>query len=399
MSAAMTSRERMLAALSCGEVDHPPLSFMIFHALQGRCANAVEFFQRQRDLGLDVCVELMRVVPSLDADSRDALGLPVRFGPDVRIREFVERPPGARYPLLHKEYETPDGTLNVIVNQTDDWPHGDHVPFFDDYVESRAVKPLVTGPEDLPALRHLLRPPEDADVRAARDIWPQAKEYAAREGLLVSGGRGVGADALGWLCGLQNVVFMAVDQPEFLHELLRIISEWNQSRMDIYLDEGVDLFVRRAWYEGTDFWSPALYERFLLPHLTEEARRVHQAGARFGYIHTSGTQPLMDMILDAGVDAVIGVDPVQGVGTNMAEMKRMAAGRACLWGGVNGFVTVEMGASDDIRAAVREAFETLGPDGFILSPVDNVCDRSEEVRAKVTVLIDAWRELAERGKT
>jgi hypothetical protein len=36
--------------------------------------------------------------------------------------------------------------------------------------------------------------------------------------------------------------------------------------------------------------------------------------------------------------------------------------------------------------------ETLGPAGFILSPVDNVVDRSDRTWGNVHALLAAWRE-------
>jgi hypothetical protein len=63
----------------------------------------------------------------------------------------------------------------------------------------------------------------------------------------------------------------------------------------------------------------------------------------------------------------------------------------CLWGGVNAFLTVERGTTGDIHDAVNGALEALGPDGFILSPVDNVRDTSEEVWRSTLALIDAWK--------
>ena len=103
--------------------------------------------------------------------------------------------------------------------------------------------------------------------------------------------------------------------------------------------------------------------------------------------------PIRWTIVEAGVDVLIGVDPIQGKGTDMAEMKRSAAGKLGLWGGVNGFLTVERGDPAGIRDAVKEALDAVGPDGFILSPVDNVRDTSDEVWANVVALIDAWKEM------
>jgi hypothetical protein len=55
----------------------------------------------------------------------------------------------------------------------------------------------------------------------------------------------------------------------------------------------------------------------------------------------------------------------------------------CAWGGINGAITVEMGTKADIDAAVREAITALGPDGVILSPVDNIRDPSAFIRCPI----------------
>jgi hypothetical protein len=67
----------------------------------------------------------------------------------------------------------------------------------------------------------------------------------------------------------------------------------------------------------------------------------------------------------------------------------------CTWGGVNAFVTVEMGSPAEIDAAVREAIAALGPEGFILSPVDNIRDPSEKVWENVLALIESWKRYRE----
>ena len=391
----MSSRERMLCAISGDAPDYVPLAFMIFAALRQQCTTPLEFFQRQMDLGLDTVVELFRLNEDEMGDCSDAYGPPVSFGPQVKVREWREVREDARYPLLHKAYDTPDGTLTCVVRQTADWPYGDHVPFLDDYIEARATKPLITQAADLAALRHLLSPPRRHEVERCRQLWAEGKRFAERHGLLAAGGWGIGADALAWLCGLQEAVVMAMDQPELLEAVLDVISEWNRWRMELVLDAGVDLFVRRAWYEGTDLWSPTLYRRFFLPRLKGEVRLAHEAGAKFAYILTSGATPLLDMLVEAGVDVLVGVDPIQGKGTDLEEMKHRAAGKLSLWGGVNGFLTVERGTPPGVHVAVRAAIHTLGPRGFILSPVDNVRDPSDETWANVLALIEAWREMRE----
>ena len=104
------------------------------------------------------------------------------------------------------------------------------------------------------------------------------------------------------LCGLDKAIFMAVDDPEFLHAILDTVAEWNLRRMEVMLDEGLDFFIRRAWYETTDFWSPAVYREFILPVLTKEAELAHHHGAKFCYVNTSSNIPLLDMFFKGEVD-------------------------------------------------------------------------------------------------
>lgn len=395
MVARLSSRDRMLTALNGEAPDYVPCSFMLFAALRKRCADQPEFVERQLEMGLDAYVQLPMRSPRgnrTQSEHHDLYGLPVRFDPRVEVKNWREEPAGSRYPLIHREYVTPAGTLHTAVSQTDDWPHGNRVPLFDDYVVPRARKHLVTCPDDLPALRYLLTPPTDEDVAAFREDAQAAKSFAAERDLLVVGQWGVLFDAACWLCGIQDLMLMAMMSPSFVRDLLAILHEWNQRRMDVVLAEGIDLLIRRAWYETADFLSPATYRQLILPLLGEDVEQAHQAGAKLALITTASYTPLLDMYLESGMDALIGLDPVQDPRAEFALTKRKFAGRICLWGGVNGFVTVETGSPKQVRTAVRAAVRQLGPGGgFILSPVDNVTADGEPVWDNVAAFIDEWR--------
>ncbi len=403
MLSKMSSRERLQAALNCEKPDHIPLAFMIFSALKERIReelgifDPVEFIETQLVLGLDTFVDLRHFTPeNYHIGHSDAPGFPVRFEKNVKTKEWVENKTGERYPILNKSYHTPSGDLSVTVNQTEDWPYldtskeGCQVPFMDDFLAPRCRKYLIEKKENLRAFRHLLLPPSKNDLKTCREAWDLGKILAEEHHLLLVGGWGVGSDALAWFCGLENAVYMALVDPDFFKELLDIIDQWNRQRMEAYLDYGIDLFVRRAWYEGTDFWSPELYRKFFYPIVKKEIKMAHEAGVKYGYILTSGSMPLHDMLLDLGIDVLIGADPIQGKGTDLKVMKSQLKGKICIWGGVNGFVTVEEGTEEDIDQAVENALQILGPDGFILSPVDNVRDPSNRVWEKVVKLIHAW---------
>jgi uroporphyrinogen-III decarboxylase len=393
MSEKLTSRERLLRALRHQETDYVPCSFMSFTAMRGRCQDPYEVCLKELAMGLDSYLFVPPTWRNQRPNHPDLRGLPVRLPLGVETELWIETLPGEEFPVLHKEYRTPVGTLTTQVRKTDDWPHGNFVPFLDDYQIPRAIKPLVTSEADLEVLRYLLVPPGPEDVAALRADLERARAFSAQHGVLIAGGWGVGADMAGWVCGLQNLMLLVMDRPAMVEELLNIIGGWVEARMRVALEAGVDLFIRRGWYESAQFWSPRLYRRFILPHIQREARLAHEYGTPFGYNITTGVVPMLDNLADTGIDVMLGLDPLQTGPDPLLAARDRLAGKVCLWGGVNGAITVEEGAAEDVRTAVCRALDVMrGVSGFILSPVDNITEITQNAWRNVDVVVQTWKE-------
>jgi uroporphyrinogen-III decarboxylase len=392
----LTSRERLLRAITRQDVDYLPCSFMSFAVLrrrlnEDRCAVAIA----EQEMGLDPFLFLPTASRLQRADHPDLRGLPLNIHPAVTTREWSE--PGGEFGLLHKEYTTPAGRLSTSVRLSEDWPHGAHIPFMDDYQVPRHIKPLITEEADLEALQYFLLPPSEEQAAAFREEAETARAFTQQRGILLAGGWGVGMDMLNWLCGMENLILLVMDRPAMVDRMLEMIHAWNLRRMALVLSAPVDLYLRRAWYEGCDFVPPRFYRKSILPRLKAEADLAHQHGAKFGYICSSGTRPMLDLYREAGVDVLIGVDPVQGTHTDLPLMKEKLAGSTALWGGVSGAITVEQGSADEVRAAVQSAVQALGPRGFILSPVDNLTVDTPRTWENVAVFVDEWKRVRSVG--
>jgi uroporphyrinogen decarboxylase len=207
---------------------------------------------------------------------------------------------------------------------------------------------------------------------------------------VLDGGWSALGDSAVWLCGMENVLYWQMDQPELLEALLDVLLEWELKRVDRVLDQGVDVFVHMAWYEGVDFWTPKNYRRLLRPRLQQIIDRVHARGAPFRYIITKGWKPLRRDFLEMGIDCLTGVDPIQDR-LDLAEVKRTVGEKICLMGGMNAAVTLTMGSAAEIRQAVDRAIAELAPGGgYILFPVDNVfCELPWD---RVEIVIDQWKK-------
>ena len=104
--------------------------------------------------------------------------------------------------------------------------------------------------------------------------------------------------------------------------------------------------------------------------------------------------PIIDDILDTGIDILIGLDPREGKGTDLQKVKqKFKAKNKCVWGGVSGALTVEQGSEAETEAAVLEALRVLGAGGgFILSPVDNVREDTPNAWKNTYKFIETWKK-------
>lgn len=400
----MTSRERMHAALQYEEVDYTPCSFMLFFNLYNKCSSDRQYVEEQLKLGLDAFVHVGHLNHTMH-----------KYGilhPDVKVSEWVEEINGVKY--FCRRLDTPKGPLTGRVRQRDGWPTEDDFPLMKDWIVPRAEEILIKPEQDLEKVRYIFGPFRDSDIQKLREEAEAAKRLAGRYNLLLVGGwKGnvdptlqvdpgvMGADAISWLSGYEEVMILSIIRPDIVKEYVDIIHEWNMKQLQIYLDvTEAELILRRSWYETTEFWTPAAYREILAPPLKREAELVHQAGRKYGYIITSAFLPILDDILDAGIDVLIGLDPKEGKGTDMKLVKeKFSSRKKAIWGGVSGAVTVEMGTQEETRKAVIQALSTLGKGGgFILSPVDNVRDDTERAWRNTHVFIYTWKKYREDFK-
>jgi len=414
MEKIMRSRERLLSAIRGERPDHVPLYCWVFGFTAPR---HLRWIRKSREVihWYTMRLEHIHTLPepwdeeqdfkrvdrwlSLGLDDVLDVSVPWSVHPDVKIRDWHEPPSNEEpYNLLCREYNTPAGALRHIVRQTKEkqepgWViQPDKVPPFEDFNIPRAVKHPVSGSEDLPKLRYLLQDSTSEQLTEYKERMTRVKKFAADRGVLVQGWSAFGIDGIIWLSGVEGAVIAAVQNPNFFQEFVDVMFEFDKHRTEIMLDiGGVDMVVQRGWYSSTDFWSPALFRRFVFPHLKDLVNMVHQAGLRFAYVMTTGVMPMLEMLKEADIDLLYFVDPVQDK-VDLKLLKKQVGGKFALAGGVNSSLTLGKGSDEEIRKVVHHAVETLGPGSFILSPVDALFP--DTPWKSVETMIESWHEVS-----
>ena len=368
----MNSCERILAAIYHRPVDRPPLYLRLWDMHDGvdnfpfNWRNQVARAEYLLKLGVDDTLLL-----------EPPLGYPEEYHADLVpgvTATVSELPPleGEAWPRLNKEYHTPDGPLTITVKTSADWIDGKDIMLFSDFNIPRQTETIIKTVEDVRRLKHLLAEPSAEQVKEFHQRAELIHSEADRLGVAIDGGWSALGDSAVWLCGINNIYRWQMHQPDLLDALFDVLLEWETRRTRQVLQAGIDVMVHSAWYEGTTFWTPKSFRRFIKPRLAQLVNMCHESGVPFRYIITKEWKPIQDDLLELGIDCITGVDPVQDK-IDLKQVKTEIGSRICLMGGINAAVTVAQAKEDQVRASIDQAIEILSPGGgFILFPVDNL---------------------------
>lgn len=409
----MTSKDRILAALNGEPSDRVPLTTWCFGFPapdEYRWSNGngpIDYWYSNR-------LEHLHCLPkpwTLEDDFKRAeawlsmgiddvleVSVPWSQGADVTFSDSV-LPPGhedgdERYSVMSREYKTPAGKICHAVRQTDDegagWPiQPDCVPIIEDYNIPRAVRHAVTRPEDVAAVKHIFAPPNNEQKAWFDDRMQKVKAFADAKGLFVQAWSAFGMDAAVWFMGTQNAIMMAMDAPDAFADMMQSIADTDLARTEVAAkNDAVDMVCQRGWYSSTDFWSPALFDQFVFPHIKAAADVAHKNGKKFGYVMTTGIDRLGQRLVDAGVDLLFFVDPLLD-GMSPLKAAEKFGDKITMVGGINSQTLQE--DAEVIRDSVRDAMTHLAPTNrFILHPMDAIFPDTPKEGLKV--MIDTWKE-------
>ncbi|MCK5758942.1 MAG: hypothetical protein KAH14_07595, partial [Clostridiales bacterium] len=297
---------------------------------------------------------------------------------------------GEKYPVIFKEYITPEGTLRQGVYRTDDWPFGDDIPFpGNDHCASNNYEPLIKSPDDVSAFKYLWGKPKDKDSETYRDSIGGLISLAEKYEVITRATVGQGLASLMFLMGAENFVLFAVDYPEAFKELSVFEHMMTLERMKIADHYGIDLFKRFGGYEQTNFFSPSIYKDIVVPLAKREVIEAQKIGTPMYYRVVTGMKPILNDIADIGFDCVEGFEPELSNCSN-DDIRKVLGGKSVVWTGVSSPVCLNAKDDNLTREAVRDAMEAFEGSGFILGVTNSI--RQHFNWDNTLALVDEWKK-------
>jgi uroporphyrinogen decarboxylase len=192
-----------------------------------------------------------------------------------------------------------------------------------------------------------------------------------------------------YLMGFENLLMAIAAEPELVSALVTLSVDINLAMAKEVVSRGAKIV-----YTGDDFagdsgplMSPSHFRELFYPGLRRVIGGFKELGLKV-IKHTDGMiWPLMDMILDSGIDCLDPIDPIAGM--DLGEVKRRVGSRVALKGNVDCAHLMTLGSPAEVAEATRNALRVGMPGGgFILSSSNSIHSavKPENYRAMLETL-------------
>ncbi len=352
----MTSRERVLAAFEHEEPDRVPCW----------CGASVEFWEKARR--------------RLQLDDE---GVRVRLGDDFR-RVFAEYA-GPEFPLS-------EGATSRTVFGIERQGLGYGQPMSHPLAPAVLLRENEAAGATLREVHDYAWPePEWMDVSK---IKAEAQAYKGEYAILGGDWSPFWHDAID-LLGMENLYIKMYSEPELVDAVM-------QHLVDFYADVSRRIFDAAAdsidiFFIGNDFGSqtgpllgPALFERFLLPHLKRLIDLGHSYGLKVQLHCCGGFAPLIPLLIEAGLDGLHAVQP-DCRGMDLRTLKAEFGDKILFNGAIDSHHVLIDGTAEIVRKKTREVLDIMMPGGGYVAgashdtileetPLENVLEMFDTVR-------------------
>ncbi len=180
-----------------------------------------------------------------------------------------------------------------------------------------------------------------------------------------------------YIRGESQFLMDIVADPPFARVLADLMADFligigleSLKRGDLY-DTGIWIFDDMAYNESPMF-SPESFEKIFLPAYRRMVCAFKEAGARKVILHSDGNiLPLLDMLVDAGIDGINPVEPRAGM--DVVSLKETYGDSLKLLGGMCNAHLLPNGTPEEIRNETRRILEA-GKDGGIVIGTHSIGD-------------------------
>ena len=162
--------------------------------------------------------------------------------------------------------------------------------------------------------------------------------------------------------GLVDLSMDIYDRPQFVHDLMRICTDWLKGFYARLGSTGIHSISMNETWTGVGVAKEHFVE-FMKPYEAECVKAAHDAGYLVSFHNCGRAKLLLEDIADTGPDAVETLTSDRSSGdVDLADAKRRIGDRVCLFGGFNEHLLHEAGEKEVIEE-VKRCIDAAGEGG------------------------------------
>lgn len=173
------------------------------------------------------------------------------------------------------------------------------------------------------------------------------------------------------LRGMEQLLVDMIENPQFVHDLLDAICEWNLKVIDHYLEFNVEsIHFGDDWGQQSGLqMGPDLWRAFYKPRLARMYGRAREAG-KYVTIHSCGkVDEIFDDLVEIGLNCF---NPFQPEVMDVYRLHDAYFGRLSFHGGVSTQRLLPYGKPEEVSAEVTRMVETARRGGWMVAPAHAV---------------------------
>lgn len=175
--------------------------------------------------------------------------------------------------------------------------------------------------------------------------------------------------------GIDSIGRFGRKDPAFLDSICDTIMIAQRKKMEALArtDAPAIIIPDDCAYKGRPILSPAMYKRFIIPHLARQIAIAHKGG-KVVLLHSDGfIEPYYPLFIDIGLDAHQSLEPVAGM--DLKHCKETYGDKLSLVGNMDSSRLLPYGTRDDVIAATKQCLRDGAPGGgYMFSPCTDLTD-------------------------
>jgi uroporphyrinogen decarboxylase len=175
-----------------------------------------------------------------------------------------------------------------------------------------------------------------------------------------------------WRGGMQNLLIDYIQNPQLVHDLAEIASDFDNSAIDIIAKLGADAIIVPGDLAGewTTIMSPKHYREFIKPYHKRLVKHAHDKGLKIIKHSDGNIWSILDDLIEVGFD---GIHPIQPQCMDIGEVKSHLKGKACVLGNIDCRDLLVSGTPEEVDRTVKDTIDKAAPDGgYIISSSNSI---------------------------